>query len=445
MNNKGFAISTMLYGLSIVGLLLAILMVQTMSASRSEQRKLVNSIEEELSEFGILSEYFSYDENPYAQYDAAGNPISGTDDGHREFKTPIKGWYKIELWESSLYADTDEKVDLPPQQLDNFENPIYGGSYTSQTVYLQEGTTLYIYLGKNDNDAPVSSNNNLATDTTRETTVCNINTKCSIVTNTNSNNCIATATSRKTEFPSAGKTFVDPLNPDIKNTLSTDKISSQTLYYGDRININERGKARITLVSAIRPDTNKYQPLSTPINAEAKKSSGAFCIIDATNGKALSFGRIIGNDVSQSVEFITLSGNDSQKWKYNPKEQSLINVRSGFSLSIVPEVKDGSNVISSNQYMSEPFQKWNIAKVAGTGNVGMKVAGTTISPVAIYMSTSATNKYYLYHNRKALLADGDIDDGLDDDYTRVKQSTSLPVPANTNKNRSYTFYMINAY
>ncbi len=61
MNNKGFAISTMLYGLSVVGLLLAVLMVQTVSASRGEQRKLVEAIEDELTEYEVLSQYFTYE------------------------------------------------------------------------------------------------------------------------------------------------------------------------------------------------------------------------------------------------------------------------------------------------------------------------------------------------------------------------------------------------
>lgn len=50
MNNKGFAISTVLYGLVILMSLLLFLLLGTMSFSRDNNSKLVEQIEEELNE-----------------------------------------------------------------------------------------------------------------------------------------------------------------------------------------------------------------------------------------------------------------------------------------------------------------------------------------------------------------------------------------------------------
>lgn len=50
MNNKGFAISTVLYGLVILMSLLLFLLLGTMSFSRDNNSKLVEQIEEELND-----------------------------------------------------------------------------------------------------------------------------------------------------------------------------------------------------------------------------------------------------------------------------------------------------------------------------------------------------------------------------------------------------------
>lgn len=50
MNNKGFAISTVLYGLIILMSLLLFLWIGTMSFSKDNSDKLIEQIEEELNE-----------------------------------------------------------------------------------------------------------------------------------------------------------------------------------------------------------------------------------------------------------------------------------------------------------------------------------------------------------------------------------------------------------
>ncbi len=50
MNNKGFAISTVLYSLIILMSLLLFLLIGTMSFSRDNSSELVDQVEEELNE-----------------------------------------------------------------------------------------------------------------------------------------------------------------------------------------------------------------------------------------------------------------------------------------------------------------------------------------------------------------------------------------------------------
>lgn len=81
MNNKGFAFSTILYGLLIVSVLIIFMIMALMSTNRSSNRKLVDQINEELVSYGITDTWY-YNSNT--------------------FKTTNEtaGYYKIELWGS---------------------------------------------------------------------------------------------------------------------------------------------------------------------------------------------------------------------------------------------------------------------------------------------------------------------------------------------------------
>ena len=59
-NNKGFAISTVIYGLSIMGILLVAIMMATMSSNRTHTSQLAKSIEEELNRISRTEISFGY-------------------------------------------------------------------------------------------------------------------------------------------------------------------------------------------------------------------------------------------------------------------------------------------------------------------------------------------------------------------------------------------------
>ena len=114
LNNKGFAISTVIYGLAIMGILLVAIIMATMAATRSNSRQLAKSIEEELNRFNKSETFFA----------PIGNNISP-----QEYIIPATGWYKIELWGSSGTSGSN-------------------GAYTSGLIKLVEGDILYFYVGK---------------------------------------------------------------------------------------------------------------------------------------------------------------------------------------------------------------------------------------------------------------------------------------------------------
>ena len=51
LNNKGFAITTVIYGLAILGILLMALLMSTLSQARTNNNDITRSIEDELNRF----------------------------------------------------------------------------------------------------------------------------------------------------------------------------------------------------------------------------------------------------------------------------------------------------------------------------------------------------------------------------------------------------------
>lgn len=119
LNNKGFAISTMLYSLIIMVFLIVALLMGIMSSNRQNNKSLVTTIEDELNRYSLTSTEF-----------VPTSSASG-----QEYIVPYgqAGWYKIELWGAAGGSG---------------DNAIGGaGAYTSGLIYLEENTLLFFYVG----------------------------------------------------------------------------------------------------------------------------------------------------------------------------------------------------------------------------------------------------------------------------------------------------------
>ncbi len=124
MNNKGFAVSTLLYGILIMVFLLIFALMSTLGTTRKNTKNLTSKIEEELNNYAATNVTMMYDSS-------IDNP--------RTYITPSAGWYKIELWGSKFtYATSANLSNL--------------GYYTSGMIYLKENDHLYIHLGQNNVD-----------------------------------------------------------------------------------------------------------------------------------------------------------------------------------------------------------------------------------------------------------------------------------------------------
>ena len=121
-NNRGFAISTILYGLVIMAMLIVALLMSLMSSNRRNTSGFVDSIEEELNRYSQTSTDFTN----------SGSTEIG--DG-QEYIVPYgkSGWYKIQLWGASGGGNGSNTGGL--------------GSYTSGIIYLEENDHLYCYSG----------------------------------------------------------------------------------------------------------------------------------------------------------------------------------------------------------------------------------------------------------------------------------------------------------
>ena len=129
LNNKGFAISTVLYSLLIMVFLIVTLMMGIMASNRKSNRNLVETIEEELNRYNENATNFAFKDG------ASGEAVPQT------YTVPSgqSGWYKIELWGASGGSTTSETTG---------EVRAGGkGAYTSGLIYLTENQKLYFYIG----------------------------------------------------------------------------------------------------------------------------------------------------------------------------------------------------------------------------------------------------------------------------------------------------------
>ncbi len=119
LNNKGFAITTIVYGLAIMSTMILTLVMSLLATTRQDNSNLSKAIEAELNRFSKTS----------VLYDAS--------DAGQEFIVPEgeSGWYRVELWGAQ-------------------GSGVNGGlgAYTSGIIKLNEGDLLYFVVGKQGAD-----------------------------------------------------------------------------------------------------------------------------------------------------------------------------------------------------------------------------------------------------------------------------------------------------
>lgn len=128
LNNKGFAISTVLYSLLIMVFLIVTLMMGIMASNRKANRNLVETIEDELNRYNESATTLAYKDGTTGEAEAQ---IYTVPSGQ-------SGWYKIELWGASGGTTTSETGEVRAGGK---------GAYASGLIYLVENQKLYFYIG----------------------------------------------------------------------------------------------------------------------------------------------------------------------------------------------------------------------------------------------------------------------------------------------------------
>ena len=103
LNNKGFAISTVLYSLLIMVFLIVTLMMSIMASNRKSNRNLVTTIEEELNRYSENATTIAFNDASPNEYQTYTVPFGQS------------GWYKIELWVLQVEVriqNQEEKVHI---------------------------------------------------------------------------------------------------------------------------------------------------------------------------------------------------------------------------------------------------------------------------------------------------------------------------------------------
>lgn len=119
LNNRGFAISTLLYGLMIMSLLVVLAMFGNMSTNRQNTTSFVDKVEDELNRLSMTST------------EGSNTGSGAVDQQGREYIAPEAGWYKIELWGARGGASSSYPK----------------GAYVSGIIYLDDNDHIYFYTG----------------------------------------------------------------------------------------------------------------------------------------------------------------------------------------------------------------------------------------------------------------------------------------------------------
>ncbi len=133
INNKGFAISVLIYSLGTIALLTLLIILGTLSGMRKNESTLVDSVKQELNEMSRRVNVYGYKENIQV------------------YRVPTAGNYTFKLWGASGGSPITRKAAGL-------------GGYVSLTYYLEVGKYVYIIVGDEGNCSKDGQSNNFASE-----------------------------------------------------------------------------------------------------------------------------------------------------------------------------------------------------------------------------------------------------------------------------------------
>ena len=339
MNNKGFAITTLLYGLMSVGFLVMTLLMGVMSQNRQNTSTLVKKIEEELNRYGETETTFAY--------------IGAA----QEYIVPYgqAGWYKIELWG----AKTSNGL----------------GDYTSGIVYLAENTKLYFYLG-----------NTCANATACGTAFNKGNTEVRTNTATETSAIMRASGYGKTSFI-AGSAGANVVTEAGAATNQTDHFSGKYFINGMTVpKVNDTyGKANVELVS--KGGSDQYPAMKN------LKLSEVRYIKHCSNGNTLNLAEIQAIDITNGRNIIKqLAVSKFSGVSTGTINDGIINTSSSTVSSCMQAdlgaVHNLSELAIWHDYSSSTSYKGNTLQVSKNGSTWLDIKKNNLSSTTVPSSSS---------------------------------------------------------
>ncbi|MDD3187746.1 MAG: glycine rich domain-containing protein [Bacilli bacterium] len=120
LNNKGFAITSFLYSIFAIFLVILSLLIISMTNSKITLDKIKDNVKDSLDDAGTVSGTYE------KLFNYTGN--------YQTFTAPYTGWYKMELWGAQGAASVGK------------------GAYVSGKIYLNANEILYVYAGEGLNN-----------------------------------------------------------------------------------------------------------------------------------------------------------------------------------------------------------------------------------------------------------------------------------------------------
>lgn len=347
MNNRGFAISSLLYGLLLVAFLIVSILMSTMAANRKNTTNLIEKIEDELNRFNMSSTIFEFKNEPQEYIVPEGKA----------------GWYRIELWGGKAFGTLKEEGNGR-------------GDYTSGTIYLEPGQKLYFYTGgagKSDGSRAYNQDNTSdvrnggATEVRLQSGSCeDAESKDTMIMKAlggvyndypNKHSLIAGYEGNKDPI-----TYKDP----ITNVEKTYSFMFPKIY--DTVT-SDAGKAKIGLVS-INPKTSP--PIVTD-KIDEKKSVNYYISLVYKHGALLT-----ANNESPS-RMVFYDGSKKQKWTIKnvaspsePPVYTITDAENSFTLQPSKtdhegDFEEGIAVASLDKYSGQIWQKWQFEEITAEG------------------------------------------------------------------------------
>ena len=420
--NKGFAVTALLYGLSIMSLMTVALMMSIMQNTRKNTTTTVKSIEEELNNYGSTAIDYTNEgayvvpegQTGYYHIELCGSNNTLTTGSIYLPENTVLAYEpgttssQIKIGGSAIMIASSNESETFVNGMAKYYNKIAAYPFINGQVITNSGCTNGMTMNKVSTTAPVSPNSSIFDSGGTITTKKNANITV-VYYNENSKDAPGTTTGSnvKTLSVDAGKKiseiYIDYKEQVDKNTevkINDSQISKDSPYdfkqEGYTISrfslINDTIPIANYVITKVKIDSNKYsiekgtvltaQSYSPPIGANA--CTEAFNVANNPNNNSLIH---YGSDMlARPVKTENYKSKNTQKWRIESTEDNMYKIIETEEYKVLQVNKHDTSVStlvcgvftcenefkSDDKFTNNPNQKWKLDQT-GLGTYRFKV------------------------------------------------------------------------